>query len=175
MRITDRDSQVTDGIGGGKGSVADQCACNDRGKQQPCRRACPTFAPKILERQGACGAIVMAHCPFCHGNPVLRMLPLEIAIGWIECTCGVFMESYFDGAGDVLGDLIKKWNMRSGSDSEHCPCCGSLPHVEQWRDTLNPNATWIRCDCGLSSATVYHEDPGKAKEEASRKWKNRKI
>ena len=57
-----------------------------------------------------------------------------------------------------------------------CPCCGKRPRVVQWRDTLNPNATWIECKskhCGLMTPTTYNKSPLQAALQAEKIWNRR--
>jgi len=56
-----------------------------------------------------------------------------------------------------------------------CPFCGGQPRLAQWLDTLNPNATWIECECGIMTESVYHEDPEQAKRLAAAVWNRRMI
>ena len=54
-----------------------------------------------------------------------------------------------------------------------CPNCGSSIKVNQWKDTLKPNATWIECTCGLITKTFYDKDPEKAKTKVLKMWNKR--
>ena len=51
-----------------------------------------------------------------------------------------------------------------------CGSCERKPAICQWTDTVNPNATWIECECGMMTDTVYHEDPDMAKDLAIDIW-----
>lgn len=58
-----------------------------------------------------------------------------------------------------------------------CPFCSCEAHIGQWRDTLNPNATWVECmspSCRAMTDTVHHEDADEAKRMAAALW-NRRI
>lgn len=54
-----------------------------------------------------------------------------------------------------------------------CPCCGSEAAIRQWRDTENPNATWVECQCGLMTDSVHNEDSREAANLAAAIWNRR--
>lgn len=57
-----------------------------------------------------------------------------------------------------------------------CPCCEAEAKYCQWRDTLEPNATWVECtneECGLTTDDVHHKDPEEAKRIVARRWNKR--
>lgn len=58
-----------------------------------------------------------------------------------------------------------------------CAHCGSKkPRLVQWRDTLNPNATWVECSvqsCKMMTSSYYHTNPVKAAEQAMKVWNRR--
>lgn len=56
-----------------------------------------------------------------------------------------------------------------------CPFCGSdKVELSQWRDTENPNATWVECtNCGVMQDTFHHDDPNHVKGIASMMWNTR--
>ena len=56
-----------------------------------------------------------------------------------------------------------------------CPFCGGQPRLAQWLDTLNPNASWVECECGIMTESVYHEDAEQAKRLAAAVWNRRVI
>ena len=67
-----------------------------------------------------------------------------------------------------------------GGDDEKQPSlltcrCGRTPKVVQWGDTLNPNATWIECDCGMMTDSVHCDDPDVAIEMAAEIWNGGKT
>ena len=51
-----------------------------------------------------------------------------------------------------------------------CPSCGGEAHICQWKDTKNPNATWIECDCGMMTDSYHHKDPQEATKMAIAVW-----
>jgi hypothetical protein len=57
--------------------------------------------------------------------------------------------------------------------------CGKEARVCQWTDTLQPNATWIECECGMITRSFHHKDPLVAKQKAIKMWnakaKTRKL
>jgi uncharacterized Zn finger protein len=56
-----------------------------------------------------------------------------------------------------------------------CPCCGSEARICQWRDTLDPNATWVECpECGIMTDSFHHADAEEAKAMAAAVW-NRRV
>jgi len=56
-----------------------------------------------------------------------------------------------------------------------CPCCGSEARICQWRDTLDPMATWVECtECGIATDTFHHEDREEATAMAAAVW-NRRV
>ena len=54
-----------------------------------------------------------------------------------------------------------------------CPFCGGQAKVCQWRDTVDPNCTWIECECGAMMEHVHDESHVDAKEKAIKVWNTR--
>lgn len=55
-----------------------------------------------------------------------------------------------------------------------CAHCGSAPALRQWRDTVNPNATWVECvGCGLMTDTFYDPNAIAAQRKAAERWNMR--
>jgi Lar family restriction alleviation protein len=55
-----------------------------------------------------------------------------------------------------------------------CPFCGGTAELVQWRDTLDPHATWIHCiDCDVMTESYHHEDAEQAKRLAAAVWNRR--
>jgi hypothetical protein len=54
-----------------------------------------------------------------------------------------------------------------------CAHCGKRPILVQWRDTLNPNATWIECKCGIMTDSYHHKEPLKAFLRVKKVWNKR--
>ena len=48
--------------------------------------------------------------------------------------------------------------------------CGRRPEMIQWGDTVNPNATWVECECGMMTDTMHDEDAEEAKRLAAVIW-----
>jgi hypothetical protein len=62
------------------------------------------------------------------------------------------------------------------TDLKPCAHCGYEARLCQWRDTLEPNATWVECpDCGIMTDSFHHEDPEMAKEMAAAIWNRRAL
>jgi len=57
-----------------------------------------------------------------------------------------------------------------------CPCCGGEARICQWKDTLDPHATWIACaSCGLMTDSFHAFTPEAAKQKAAAVWNRRKA
>lgn len=57
-----------------------------------------------------------------------------------------------------------------------CPCCGGKARLCQWRDTVNPNATWVECvseACGVMTDSQHAETPEEAARLAIAIWSRR--
>lgn len=60
------------------------------------------------------------------------------------------------------------------SDLKPCPMCGDEASFCQWRDTMEPNATWVECpSCGIMTDTFYDPSPDEAKRKAATVWNTR--
>ena len=56
-----------------------------------------------------------------------------------------------------------------------CPMCGDEARVCQWKDTVEPNATWIECpNCSVMTDTFYDPSPDEAIRNAASVW-NRRV
>ena len=58
---------------------------------------------------------------------------------------------------------------------KQCPCCGACPVVVQWTDTVNPNATWVECECGMMTDTQHHVSKDEARKMAIEIWDRRVL
>ncbi len=57
-----------------------------------------------------------------------------------------------------------------------CAHCAGMPALRQWRDTVNPNATWIECvQCGLMTDTFYDPNALIAQHKAAERWNTRVL
>ena len=55
-----------------------------------------------------------------------------------------------------------------------CPFCGGKAAICQWRDTENPNATWVECtNCGVCQESKHDEDADFVKGIAAMLWNTR--
>lgn len=77
----------------------------------------------------------------------------------------------------MTDDKIKKLSHRKfeeylvKNEISLCLHCGGKPAITQWRDTKNPNASWITCaHCGMNTASFYDKDILKAARKAIEAW-----
>jgi hypothetical protein len=57
-----------------------------------------------------------------------------------------------------------------------CAHCGARPRLVQWRDTAEPNATWVECPrrgCGVMTPSFYHREYINAAAAAIKAWNRR--
>lgn len=58
-----------------------------------------------------------------------------------------------------------------------CPFCGSEAKLTQWKDTLDPNASWVKCtnsDCMVMTESYHDVDSENAKNKAIAAWNRRR-